>query len=230
MSASSWIPTWSALLWTAAYTWVLAVHLRHSVGMAGRRRLWHATHVLMALGMIDMFWPGGAMVVGPALPEVVYLAAACGVLVLVVGDARRHRRSTVVWPLTAVDLLAMAYMFAIPQHGDAVLSTVLAAWFAIEAIAWAAGPLAHAAERAGVGWPEPEAGAALPARPVVAVGAAGPALVARTEPAVSQGHHERLDSRVVRATLSLMSLGMGYMILAMQFGMASMSMHGMSGM
>ena len=182
--SSTWIPGWAGLTWVLVYAAIATWHLVHLTTMAGVSRLWHAAHVLMAAGMIDMFWPWGGMPAGPGAGEAVFAAAAvaAGFLALVTVTASRGRPVRGLWLLTAADLAVMVYMFALMSLRYLVVVTVLlAGWQLAEAAAWAAGRL-------------------------------------------GRGHVTGL-----RVSLALMSAGMAYMLLAMQFGMASAG-HGGPGM
>jgi hypothetical protein len=131
----------------------------------------------------------------------------------------------------------MVYMFALPTTPLEWLTIALVTWFALQAIGWATGRLSGLAARGGLGGSHQtgsvQARATAPtSRPAhgglagrLASGGAGAATVGPT-PRLS---HPRLDTVTIRITLTVMSLGMAYMLLAMQFGMGD-AMPGMGGM
>lgn len=57
MVGDAWLPTWLRAVATTAFVIVLIIHLVHLAGHTRRGRAWHSGHVLMALGMIDIFLP-----------------------------------------------------------------------------------------------------------------------------------------------------------------------------
>jgi hypothetical protein len=221
--SNSWLPTWLDVVCTIVFVGILVVHLGHLAAMTGRSRWWHGSHVLMALGMIDMFWPGDRMVVGSSAGGVIFGVAAGAFFVLAVVEAARGAFSWL-WLVAAVDLGAMVYMFAMSSTRYQALTALLAVWFVVEALAWASGRLAAVAQHEALVLQEPRAdtddqpdieGPSGSARGgAVATSLLAPALAA---------HHRAVHGRSVRVTLTLMSLGMGYMLLAMQYGMPAMA-------
>jgi hypothetical protein len=106
------------------------------------------------------------------------------------------------WLVTAADLLVMVYMYALPSAAVAGLTLVSAVWLVAEAIGWGSGllavPLTGVPPRESSGtWRRPAAAATL------------------TEVDRHAG-----SAQLLRASLVLMSLGMAYMLLVMQFGTA----------
>ena len=227
--------------------------------MDARSRLWHGTHVLMATGMIDMSGPWSSQPVGAGLVETVFGVAAGAAVVLAVLPLTgpvRNPRASVPWVVAAVDLAAMAYMFAMASVGSVPVTVVLVGWFLLEAVAWGSGLLAAAV------CPDPaDAGACSGDPAVVAVadpdrtGAAADAACAdgHTGPgtgAVPLGRGTLTATRLapapvlartrawsMRISLGVMALAMAYMLLVMQFGMPDISsvtpgggMPGMPGM
>ena len=163
---SSWLPPWLGVVWVVLMAVVAVVHVRHLLTLPDITRAWHAGHVLMALGMVAMFWPGGALLtptVG-AVGRVVLAAAALAAATWAVVDRRRRGRWTTVWPLLAVDLAAMVWMVGVMapttagtaaamgpdgsmSMGPSWVDAVLALWFAVEAVRWASGALVRSSER-----------------------------------------------------------------------------------
>lgn len=215
---NAWIPGPVGVAWSVLFVVVLVVHVWHASVLGGRHRLWHLAHILMAAGMVSMFWPAGATMLVPAVAgEAIYLAAA-GLLVVVVGRARGDTFG----PLSLVsvaDLGWMAYMFALTHTRLAWLSVAGAVWFAAQAAGWASGWLGRVLEHRGLG-----------AGHRVSAPAHGGA-EHRSEYGIGHGEDEELRSGSVdgghrdwsvRVSLTVMGAGMAYMLLAMQFGMASM--------
>lgn len=218
MMTTAWLPTWFRALATALFVLVAAAHVRHARHGDREARAWHAGHVVMALGMIDMTVPLGRPPVPAMVGEVIF--ASCTVCALGIGLAQlgRHRRC-LPWLLSAVGHAGMLAMFAMPRAGFDLLTWVLAGWFALEAVGWLAGVL-------------PSLDAPAPVTLRVAGLRRDPTLL----PARSSGPVGVLDrtaaptvvavrnrrQAALRITLALMALGMAYMLVAMQLGMSAM--------
>ena len=166
---SSWLPPWLGTTWVVLMAVVAVVHVRHLLTLPDITRAWHTGHVLMAVGMAVMFWPGGALLTPTVgvVGRVVFVAAALAAATWSVVDRRRRGRWSSVWPLLAADLAAMVWMFAVMAPGDAGMdaamgsggsmtsmtmgptwvNAVLALWFAVEAVRWLSGSLVRSAER-----------------------------------------------------------------------------------
>ncbi len=264
---NAWIPDWAGVIWTVIFGVALAVHLRHVLIVAGRARLWHGVHVLMTLGMIDMYWPTGDMLVGPRPAEIVYGVAATGLVALIAVDAIRRGRSVWLWSIAAVDMAVMVYMFLLTSVNHlAAVTVLLAVWSVSEALGWAFGFLATAApfgDKVTVrAFDAPSSDAATPVSPATPAGPAAPAephavLASPTSPATPPATSPGLapaagpasgtvvataatvpptvtarpvHTPLSRLTLTLMNVGMAYMLLAMQFGIETGGMPGMPGM
>jgi hypothetical protein len=232
MTTNAWLPTWFRALATVVFVLVAAAHVRHARHGDREARVWHAGHVVMALGMIDMTLPLDRLPVPAMVGEAIF--ASCTVCALGIGLAQlgRHRRC-LPWVLSAVGHAGMLGMFAMPRAGFDLLIWVLAGWFALEAVGWLTGVLPSLDAPA----PVPLRVAGLrrdptlrPARASGAVGVAERTVAAPTAVAVRNRRQPAL-----RITLALMALGMAYMLVAMQLGMSAMHemMHhgaGMAGM
>lgn len=212
---STVIPTWVGALWTAVFVAVFAVHLRHLAARTGRARLWHGAHVLMALGMVDMFLPAQHMG-GGRVGVLVFASAAAGVVALVVADAARRKPLTLLWPVTTIDLTAMVYMFAMTSTRSRLLTGVLVAWLIVEALSWGTGLLATLVRHGGLGLSRQRAERV----PAMANAAAPEPLAAA--PARTTGE-DLLRGWAIRASLTVMSIGMAYMLIAMQLGADAMT-------
>lgn len=223
--SSSWLPTWLGLAWTMVFLVVLAVHLGHLWSMRGRARAWHAAHVLMALGMVDMYRPAERMLIGRVGGVAVFTAAAVLVAVLALVDGVRNGRWNRLWAVSAVDLALMAWMFQMMQTRVQVVTILATAWFVMETVGWATGRLlpAHDTTVQAATTAQPAGGVAEPAEPALS----GGGVATMTRPAARQaepgtapdtGWHGRLHQLSLRITLPAMSLGMAYMFLATQYG------------
>jgi len=111
---SAWFPSWLLLVMSLAYAGVAATHLVHAAARRGLARLWTSAHVLMSAGMLAMVLPVDRMVVSGTPVVLAFGAGAAGCLVVAVG-AVRGRGGAELWFVAAVDLGAMAYMFAEPS-------------------------------------------------------------------------------------------------------------------
>lgn len=107
------MPTWLGLVFTVALVAVVVAHVRHLVEAPGESRLWHASHVLMGVGMAVMFAP--AAIDHIAIPAVVWqllFANAAGVvLALLLFRTLEGRATNLLWLAAAADLAAMVYMW-----------------------------------------------------------------------------------------------------------------------
>lgn len=232
MMASPWLPSGVEWAWVVVFVAVAGVHLRHVTELSGRPRLWHSVHVLMAVGMIVMFWPGSSRIV-PSTCGVVVFAVAGSVLVgVLLSEAVAGDKVGWLWLANIVDLAAMVYMFAMMSTRLMWLTGALVAWFLAQAAGWASGGLCTVARLRGLGGPDP---VPVPAPVAPTTGSIGPRGAARRlvgrfptrpySPAAAYGVARgcQVHGISVRATLSAMSFGMAYMLLAMQSGMNAMS-------
>lgn len=194
----SWLPTWALTAWCAIFAIVLALHLFHVARMSGRARVWHVGHSVMALGMVDMYWPSGNPPVGETPGTVIF--AVLAVVALVATVVSRLRGATQwLWAMLVVDFAVMAYMFAMMSHRWEALTLILTVWCAIEAVAWFTGLLnaeVHAQH----------------------------AVIEPSGATDATGGHADASLWSVRITLGVMALGTAYMLLAMQYGMSDMDM------
>jgi hypothetical protein len=168
----TWLPTWLGIATVVAMALVVVVHLRHLTAAAARQRVWHGVHLLMALGMADMFAPTRTSVVPAGVSEAVFAVAAVAVGCFAVSEWASGRRFGVLWAVTMLDLAAMVYMFAMPGHRLKWLTVLLVAWLAAEATGWATGRLAARVERGGLGGPDPDSSSARVSAAVAAIAAA----------------------------------------------------------
>jgi len=141
-----WLPTALRISAVLIYTGVVVVHGWHLRVTSARERLWHAIHVLMALGMIVMFAPMRRLVVVAGVGKWVFAVAAAGIVAYVAVLLVRGERLGWLWLAAAADLAAMAYMFAMPTPGLQWLTWLLVAWSTLQAIGWLTGVLPQRAD------------------------------------------------------------------------------------
>jgi Domain of unknown function (DUF5134) len=219
---SPWLPSWLGLAWATIFAVILIAHLWHIVVMTGRDRLWHSVHVLMALGMIVMFAPTGRMIVPSAAGMAFFAATAVAVACPLVWEyAHRHDIGRL-WLLNVIDLTAMVYMFAMMSTRVVWLTIPLALWLVLQAAGWVTGRLWAVLEAGGLGGTRPVQ-TRIPAATKITTRPAARQpyqdLTAHSTPAHNHSHGARV---VISTTLTLMALGMAYMLIAMQFGMHPM--------
>lgn len=225
MAGDAWLPTWLRAVATTAFVVVLIVHLVHIAGHTRRGRAWHSIHVLMALGMIDMFLPTTGMIVSAVVGEVVFAVAALTIGGFVVSELVRRGRVGWLWPIAGVDLAAMVYMFAMPAMRLGWLTGLLVTWFALQALGWATGGLSTVADT-GLGEPTTAPASESPQIATAASAARrGPVtrMISLKRTTAATTHLGSAHSLSVRATLIVMNVGMAYMFLAMQFGMTPLN-------
>lgn len=151
MMVNTWLPVWLRVVASGAFAVVLLIHVRHLRTAGPRGRVWHAGHVLMALGMLDMVAPTTSMLVPAWAGEVIFAGAALAVAGFALSEffraeLARGRRLGWLWPVVGVDLAAMVWMFAMPAPRLGWLTGLLVGWFALQATGWATGRLDTAAE------------------------------------------------------------------------------------
>jgi len=193
--ATNILPNWLAVLWTLAFLVVLVVHAKHVAETHGERRFWHSGHVLMAFGMTFMFAPGSLDHFN--IPNGFWpllFANACGVVVAwILARALNGRDVNALWVVLAVDLAAMAYMWS-PSGYVAPITWLLVAYFAVQAALWATDTYRHLDDRVII------RGVGLNPDGTLSATAAG----------------RLVCERDLRPSMSVMALGMAYMLAAMQ--------------
>jgi hypothetical protein len=234
----SWLPTWLSALWASLFVVVLVVHAGHLQRVSGWGRLWHSGHVVMALGMADMYWPHQPPPVTGRLGEIAFVILTAAAVAMVAWTATRGRVSWA-WAIGAVDFAIMAYMFAMSDHRSVSLTVALTVWLVLEAVGWSAGWLSALADAEDLGrhdhprgphheLPEPPDAAAgatagrwpWPRTRTVAQPVQARPTTTRAPVTTRPGHDGGGHWTSVRVTLTVMSLGMAYMLLVMQFGMS----------
>jgi hypothetical protein len=188
------LPTWLAVLWAVVLVGVLVVHARHALESSGQRRIWHAGHVLMALGMAFMYAPASIdpVRIAGGVWEAVFVSAALFILAGI-GAALVNRQSVnALWPLAAIDMSVMAYMWSTATRATG-LTWLLAACFAGLSALWLADRMRAVDRRFIVG--------AYAITPEGALGATA------AEPLICD--------RDLRLSMAAMALAMSYMLAAM---------------
>lgn len=137
-SSLNLLPDWLGYIGVAVFLLIAASHLRHLVRATGERKPWHATHVLMAIGMAFMYAPTAIDPFGiPALFWRLLFgagAALAAVRLVIEWDAKAP---SPLWLVTAIDLVAMVYMWSASAFTPA-LTWTLVAYFSLQAVLWAA--------------------------------------------------------------------------------------------
>ncbi|MHB8694728.1 MAG: hypothetical protein ACYDHH_26125, partial [Solirubrobacteraceae bacterium] len=129
--------SWLAVVWLLVFVAIALAHFRYLLARPGQRRAWHAAHVLMAVGMAFMY----AQSAGGALSDpsgfwratFTYAAGATGAWVLV--QLLYRHAVNVLWPLIALDLAAMVYMWS-PSGMTAAITAPIVCYFALQAGLW----------------------------------------------------------------------------------------------
>lgn len=214
------MPPWLRIAATAAYVVVLIVHGWHLIGNTRRGRVWHSGHLLATLAMIVMFMPATKMIVPAAAGEVVFVVSALVFGALAAVESVRRGWPGALWLISAIDLAAMAYMFAMTSTRLGWLTGLLATWFVLQSLVWTAGGL----NRLDRGLDGPRvAGTADMEGQAPSAGRSLDTAVAITERStVALVQHAAKHSLSVCGSLTVMSMGMAYMLVAMQLGMPQM--------
>jgi uncharacterized membrane protein len=193
------LPVWLGVVMTVVFLAIFINHLRHALESSGQRRVWHAGHVAMALGMAFMFVPGSLDPFDVA--PVFWQATFVGVLVLLAGWLARQaflqRGASGLWVLLAIELWAMLYMWS-PGAMQTPLSWLLIAYLAVESGLWTTGRVLGVDHDV------------LPSGGYDFAGGRGAGVlrVAATTTLACE--------RDLRVTMTAMTLGMAYMVFAMQ--------------
>lgn len=232
----SWPPSWLGALGVVVFVCVALVHVRHATIMGGRSRLWHVAHVAMAVGMVDMYWPGSETPVSYRTGVAVCGLATAAAVTYVVIDAVRGRPPWWLGILTAVDLGAMTYMFAMFREAWVPVTVVLVGWLAFESIGWLSGTWSTVHRQVGLDSSPGPSTSTAPGVPAVGNKRLAGVTLARRSASALEARHDGMGAEPVlrwrlRVSLAVMSLGMGYMLIVMQWSMpAGPTMQDMPGM
>jgi hypothetical protein len=194
--ATNILPEWLSVIWTLVFLAVVVIHARHVLETSGERQVWHCCHVLMALGMLFMFAPPSLDHFGiPATFWQLVFANAAGAVVFWT-LVRLSSGGTVnrLWIVIAIDFAAMVYMWS-PTGFVPSITWILVAYFTAQAFLWVTNRY-----RKLDGRPLMRAGFVVNADGTVAATAVAPLLCERD----------------LRVSMSAMTLGMAYMLAAMQ--------------
>jgi Domain of unknown function (DUF5134) len=198
-SSVNLLPSWLGVLMTLVYLAVFLNHLRHAADTSGERRLWHIGHLTMALGMAFMFVPASLdpFTLGNGLWQSIFVAAFAFVAAWLARQELVGNGASGLWLLLAVDLLAMVYMWS-PGAIQASLSWLLIAYLTAEAVLWMTGRVLGADRNwlSGGSYSLGHLGA-------------GNGVLGITKAATLA------CERDLRVSMSAMTLGMAYMVLAM---------------
>jgi uncharacterized membrane protein len=194
------LPAWLGVVMTVVFLAIFLNHLRHAHESSAQRRLWHAGHVAMALGMAFMFLPAS---LDPfAVTPVFWQATFVGVLVLLAGwltrQALLQRGASGLWVLLAIESWTMLYMWS-PGAMQTPLSWLLIAYLAVESGLWTSGRVVDVD------------------RDVLPSGGTYDFAGGRGTGVLRAAATTTLAcERDLRVTMTAMTLGMAYMVFAMQ--------------
>jgi hypothetical protein len=193
--ATNILPTWLAVIWTLVFLGVFLIHLRHLFETGGPRRLWHSGHVLMAIGMAFMFAPASIdhLNIPASFWQIIFGAATLVLLAWMLTEALERRALNALLVVMTTDLAAMVYMWS-PNGFRAPLTWLLVAYFIVQSLLWATDRMRSIDRftiRGGFTVMSDGSVAAVVATPLICY-------------------------RDLRVSMSAMTLGMVYMLVAMQ--------------
>ena len=135
------LPLWVSVIWIVALAAVLVFHCGHLIHMGGQHRWFHATHIVMLIGMLYMY-AGMAFnwnfIPGPVCVWLYALTSAAMVIWMVMRVVQKKPFSYL-WILAFISQAAMIYMWMPMSSWVAWLSWGLVVYFTLETIAWLAG-------------------------------------------------------------------------------------------
>jgi hypothetical protein len=189
------LPTWLAAIWTLVFLAVFLIHLRHLLDTSGERRLWHSGHVLMAIGMAFMFAPASIdhLEIPTSFWQIIFAGAALVILAWMVTEALERHAINVLWLVMAIDLAAMVYMWSANGY-RAPVTWLLVAYFGAQSLLWGTDRMRTVDQHTLPG-----------AFSVMSDGSVGAAAAAPL-----------ICYRDLRVSMSAMTVGMMYMLAAMQ--------------
>jgi hypothetical protein len=198
--ATNILPSWLAVIWTLVFVAIIASHARHVLESDGQRRWWHSGHVAMAIGMAFMFAPASIdyFNIPTGFWSLAFANGAIAVVLWMLVQAFAGRGTNLLWLLIAFDLGAMAYMWS-PAGFQAPITWLLVAYFTVQAVLWGTNRIRDFDERTIFGG-------------AVSVTPEGALTASVAEPLIC--------FKDLRASMSVMTLGMAYMFAAMQLALA----------
>jgi len=194
--ATNILPEWLAVIWTLVFLAVFLIHLRHLLDTRGQRRLWHSGHVLMAIGMAFMFAPASIdhLDIPTSFWQLAFAGGALVILAWVLTEALERHAINVLWVVMATDLAAMVYMWS-PSGYRTPVTVLLVAYFAAQSLLWATDRM----------------------RTIDHYTLPGGSFSVTAEGAVTRAAAQPLICyRDLRVSMSAMTVGMVYMLVAMQ--------------
>jgi hypothetical protein len=134
------LPNWVRLVGIVVFALAAAQHLWHGRQVTGRQSWWHSGHAGMALAMVAMYWPGARALVPGRVGVTVFITAATLFLALAARAATgsgspRSSPFTTLWTAAALDMAAMAYMYAMTSQTQ-VITYAFVLYFLIQAVVW----------------------------------------------------------------------------------------------
>jgi hypothetical protein len=192
------LPAWLSVIWSLAFLAIAVVHARHVWETRGERQIWHCGHVLMGVGMLFMFAPPSLdhFNIPSGFWQLLFASAAGGLVLWMLVEVTNGVTVNRLWLAITFDLAAMAYMWS-PTGFVPVVTWILVAYFAVQALLWATDRYREFDGR-GVGGH-------------LFVGADGTVTASTVTSLVCE--------RDLRVSMGLMALGMAYMFAAMQIVM-----------
>lgn len=197
--ATDILPSWLAVLWTLVFIAVLVIHARHVADSTGQRRVWHSGHVVMAAGMIVMYAPASidSFHIPSGFWQILFADGVLAIVAWMLAQALGRRPVNVLWLMMAVDFGAMAYMWS-PTGFQAPITWIFVAYFVWQGVMWASDRIRTLDHRALWG------GSA-------SITPGGAVAISTAEPLVC--------FKDLRLSMLAMTLGMAYMLAAMQLMM-----------
>jgi small-conductance mechanosensitive channel len=141
MATRGGLPSWVRVVGVVVFGLVAAEHLWHGREVSRRHRFWHAGHAGMAAAMVAMYWPSARPLIPGHLGAIVFVAGAAVFLAVAARAATGSRGlrlnlSTTLWTSAALDMAAMAYMYAVTAQ-TRVITGAFVLYFVIQAVVWA---------------------------------------------------------------------------------------------
>jgi hypothetical protein len=132
------LPDWLSVIWSLVFIAVIVLHARHVVETHRERRLWHAGHVLMAVGMLFMYAPPSIdhLGIGAAFWQIVFANAAGAIVLAALAVTLNGVAVNRLWLVLAFDMAAMVYMWS-PNGWVTPITWLLVAYFGLQALLWA---------------------------------------------------------------------------------------------
>ncbi len=195
------------------YLGIFVNHVRHARETSGQRRLWHLGHVAMALGMAYMYLPAAAapFAIADGHWQALYGIGLALVAVWLLWQVLSRGGASGLWLLLAGDLLAMLYMWS-PGALEAPLSWLLVAYLVGEALLWMSGRIVGVDRDILPGHNILPGGGYSIVRTATYPGSDADGAVRVGVAAAAQ---TLACERDLRVSMSAMTLGMAYMVLAM---------------